>query len=453
MTEILRFWFGWVTPVGRRRYFLHGAGLMLFKYLFDAGVIWLVTGRTWTPADYFNPLWTLRQQALGPGSDTLALLMAIWTLPFLWIGVSLTMRRAIDAGSSAWLAVLFFVPGLNYLTMLGLSLAPAHPPRPARPQPPVDDQLRSALLAVAAGLAVTIPTTLLAIYFKQAYSSGLFLGTPFTLGAIAANVYNSRRRASYSDTVPVVLLTVALAGGVMILFALEGIVCIAMAFPIAAAVALVGAVLGRWIAIRTSEPPVATRAAALVLPLLVLAEPVRAPAPLREVVTTVEISATPEQVWKTVVAFPELPPPTEAIFRAGVAAPLRAHIDGTGVGAIRYCEFTTGAFVEPITRWDEPWVLGFDVTRNPPPMAELSPYRKVYAPHLDGYFEATRGEFELQPLPGGHTRLIGHTWYRMEMYPQVYWDGVADRIIEAIHRRVLDHVKRVAERPASVPAP
>jgi hypothetical protein len=309
----------------------------------------------------------------------------------------------------------------------------------------VDDRLRSALVAIAAGLAVTVPTALLAIYWKQAYSTGLFLGTPFTLGAISANVYNSRRRASYLDTVPVVLLTVILAGGVLLLFALEGMFCIAMAFPIAGLVALVGAALGRWIAIRTSEPPVATGAAALVLPLLVMLEPVRAPAPLREVVTAVEIAAPPEQVWKTVVAFPELPPPTEPLFRAGVAAPLRAHIDGSGVGAIRYCEFTTGAFVEPITRWDEPHVLGFDVTNNPPPMAELSPYRKVYAPHLEGYFEATRGEFELVALPGGRTRLVGHTWYRMEMYPQVYWDGVADRIIETIHRRVLGHVKRVAE--------
>lgn len=421
---------------------------MVFKYLLDTAVLWLATGRTWTPLVYFSPLWSVRQQTLGPGSDALAIGLALLTLPFLWIGVSLSMRRAIDAGNSAWLALLFFVPGFNYLLMLGLSLAPTGRQRPVSIRADVDDRLHSALVAIAAGLAVTIPTTLLAIYVKQAYSTGLFLGTPFTLGAISANVYNSRRRASFGNTVPVVLLTVALAGGVMILFALEGIVCIAMAFPIAVIVALVGAALGRWIAIRTSEPPVATGAAALVLPLLVLAEPVRTPAPLREVVTAVEIAAPPEQVWQTVVAFPALPPPTEPLFRAGVAAPLRAHIDGTGVGAIRYCEFTTGAFVEPITRWDEPHVLGFDVTKNPPPMAEFSPYRKVYAPHLDGYFEATRGEFELEALPGGHTRLVGHTWYRMEMSPQIYWDGLADRIIEAIHHRVLEHVKRVVEGPS-----
>ena len=446
MADLFRFWFGWVTPVGRRRYFVHGAGLMLFKYLSDAAIVGLATGLPWTPADYFNPLLTTRLQALGPDSDLLALMLAIWTLPFLWIGVSLTMRRAIDAGGSAWAALVFFIPGFNYLLMLGLSLAPSRPPRPLRPPGDVDDRLSSALRAIAVGLAVTIPTTLVAVYFKQAYTAGLFLGTPLTLGAVSAHTYNSRRRASYMDTVPVVLLTVFLAGAVMVLFALEGIFCVAMALPIAAVLALIGAALGRAIARRSSEPPYATGAAALLIPLFVLIEPAKSPAPLREVVTAVEVAATPEEVWKTVVAFPELPAPTEAIFRAGIAAPLRAHIDGTGVGATRYCEFTTGAFVEPITTWDEPRVLAFDVTKNPPPMNEMSPYRKVYAPHLDGYFQATKGEFELIALPGGHTRLVGHTWYRMEMYPQIYWDGMADEIIEAIHRRVLEHVKRVVER-------
>src|SRR5688500_19299188 len=58
----------------------------------------------------------------------------------------------------------------------------------------------------------------------------------------------------------------------------------------------------------------------------------------------------PEVVWRHVVTFPELPPPTELMFRAGVAAPTRARIEGSGVGAVRYCDFTTGSFVEPIDR-------------------------------------------------------------------------------------------------------
>src|SRR2546426_10194380 len=65
--------------------------------------------------------------------------------------------------------------------------------------------------------------------------------------------------------------------------------------------------------------------------------------------SVVDIAAPPQTVWRNVITFPDLPPPSERLFRIGVAAPLRARLDGSGVGAIRYCDFTTGSFVEPIT--------------------------------------------------------------------------------------------------------
>src|SRR5207247_7940809 len=97
--------------------------------------------------------------------------------------------------------------------------------------------------------------------------------------------------------------------------------------------------------------------AALLAPLVVLASP-RQGAPSHEVVTAVAIDAPPAVVWRHVVTFPELPPPREWLFRAGVAAPLRAQIEGTGVGATRYCDFTTGSFVEPMRVWEENRRLG-----------------------------------------------------------------------------------------------
>ena len=131
--------------------------------------------------------------------------------------------------------------------------------------------------------------------------------------------------------------------------------------------------------------------------------------------------------------------------RAGVAAPLRARIEGTGVGATRYCDFTTGSFVEPIAVWEENRRLGFDITAQAPPMREWSPYRGVNPPHLAGYFRATQGEFRLSPLSGNRTRLEGRTRYVVDMFPQSYWTLPADRLVTAIHRRVLRHIKVVAE--------
>ena len=78
-------------------------------------------------------------------------------------------------------------------------------------------------------------------------------------------------------------------------------------------------------------------------------------------------------------------------------------------------------------------------------MRELSPYRAIRPPHLDGAFRARRGEFRLVALPDGRTRLEGSTWYTLELAPGGYWRLWADLLVHAIHARVLAHVKRLAE--------
>jgi hypothetical protein len=162
--------------------------------------------------------------------------------------------------------------------------------------------------------------------------------------------------------------------------------------------------------------------------------------------TEVEIEAPPERVWRHVVSFTELPPPEEWIFKAGVAHPLRAEIHGTGAGAVRHCVFSTGPFVEPILVWEEPRLLRFAVTTNPPPLEEIS-FREVNPPHLHGFLRSEMGQFQLTDLPGGRTRLEGTTWYRHGLWPESYWTLWTDSIIHTIHRRVLAHIQRQSEKP------
>ena len=123
----------------------------------------------------------------------------------------------------------------------------------------------------------------------------------------------------------------------------------------------------------------------------------------------------------------------------------RAAYLGRGVGAIRHCEFSTGPFVEPITVWDEPRRLAFDVTAQPHPMRERSPYRELHPPHLEGFFRSQRGQFLLTPLDSGRTRLEGTTWYEQDIWPGPYWRLWSDYLVHKIHSRVLDHIKAEAE--------
>ena len=79
-------------------------------------------------------------------------------------------------------------------------------------------------------------------------------------------------------------------------------------------------------------------------------------------------------------------------------------------------------------------------------MQELNPFGETTPPHLHGFLEAVRGQFELLPQPGGQTLLRGTTWYRHNLYPAPYWRLWSDRLIHTIHMRVLEHIKAVSEK-------
>ena len=115
---------------------------------------------------------------------------------------------------------------------------------------------------------------------------------------------------------------------------------------------------------------------------------------------------------------------------------------------MRRCRFSTGDFVEPITVWDAPRRLAFSVREQPVPMKELSPWGGVHPPHLDGFLRSRRGEFRLERLAGGRTRLVGTTWYENRMWPAAYWRAWSDTLIHRIHLRVLRFVGELSEREA-----
>jgi len=183
----LRLWFGFRDPVDRGTYFRHGVGLMALKYAIDALLIFVFAHQIWSPFTYLSPLLSVRATLLHTAPRWLLPLIVAIALPFLWIGVSMTMRRAVDAGSSPWIALLFFVPVLNYCLMLLLAVLPSRGVQwPVEAPPPVvDDRLKSAMLGVAASLGVTLLTVGVGVYLRRSYSTGLFLGVPFNIASYA----------------------------------------------------------------------------------------------------------------------------------------------------------------------------------------------------------------------------------------------------------------------------
>ena len=429
-------------PITRRVYVTHGVALAAAKYLGDVGLVYAAAKTLWTPADYVQAFPSLVTSPLPDAASWLAPAVGIWMLPFLAIGVTLTARRAMDAGRSPWLSILFLVPYANYVVIAALAALPSrrHHHQVLSPQSAMKDST-ARVASGGAGVFLALMAVLVGVATIQSYGAWLFIVTPFAMGACTAFLYNRGRHATAGQTRSLVMLTTLMAGIAILLVAAEGAICLVMASPIAALLAHLGGIVGRWAATSGTSQTSAATFMLLAVPLTAAIEPAGGRG-LHEVRSSVIIDAPPDAVWSHVVAFREIPEPTDWVFRAGVAYPIRAHIDGSGVGAVRYCVFSTGAFIEPITRWEPGRRLSFDVAESPAPMKELSPYRDVSPPHLHGYLRPKRGEFRFVDLGAGRTRLEGSTWYEIDMAPEAYWQISSDALIHRIHLRVLNHIKQ-----------
>ncbi len=444
----LALWFGLRAPVTPAAYRNTGFALMLVKYLLDASIIYAASGRLWQPWDYLSPLMATRKALPEP----VAVVLVLLTLPFLWVGVSMTARRARNAGVSTGLGVaLFFVPFINYLWMVWLCVLPQREGSPwARPdqQHALSPAWRSVLLGVALSTVVGVSMVVVSVTVLESYGAGLFVGSPFLTGALCGYLFNKDVQRGVRETLGVTTVSVLVTAGAIVLFALEGVVCLAMAAPVAMVMAGLGGVLGRALAAHGPPQALVWLFMGLGLPWLTGMERL-AQAPVeRAVVTVVEINAPPEVVWPFVVGHSDLPPPTEWFFRLGIAYPVGSATFGAGLGATRYCTFSTGALVESITAWEPGRRLAFVALSQPAPMRELTPY-DIQPPHLDGYVRSVAGEFVLEPLEGDRTRLTGTTWYRSSLYPETYWALWSDALVRAVHQRVFNHIARLAQGPAA----
>ena len=171
---------------------------MAVKYVVDAALIYWTTGLVWTPVDYLLSLANISNSKAASFTLGLSMTLIIWTIPFVWLGVLLSVRRAKDAERPPWIVVAFFIPVVNYLLM---ALLAAWPPIRFVSTPVPEQHLteleqraaaRNGLIAgVSAGLVASIGSVVLGALFIKTYGGVMFLLTPFVVGLVSA--YASRR--------------------------------------------------------------------------------------------------------------------------------------------------------------------------------------------------------------------------------------------------------------------
>jgi uncharacterized membrane protein YhaH (DUF805 family) len=458
--------------IDRVPYFALGVALSFIKMGLDYLVAVYLFGKDWSPLEYAVPSQVSGLLSMPPEDRFFYRAMLLVALPFILCGVALTVRRLRSAGLPRWLVVFFFAPmPVNLIFYLVMSLLPARPvelvpvaprddefdlPGPVKKPGMLDrtipeNKLAAAVAAILLPMPFALAFSALSVHVFKNYGWGVFVGIPFALPMISVILYGYRRPRPVGECLALGMFWLAIAYAMLLVLAFEGMICLIMALPLAVPIVLLGSVVGYLIQAVPLKSRDASRLMLVLLaalPAMIGAESATCPKPpLYEVRTALAIDAPPERVWQHVIRFDALPEPGPGdwIFHTGLAYPVRAEIEGQGVGAVRRCEFSTGPFIEPIETWDEPRLLRFAVTSNPPPMREWNPITEIHPPHLDRFFVSHRGEFRLTPLPRGRTLLAGTTWYEHGLWPAPYWKIWSDLIVHQIHRRVLEHIKRSAE--------
>lgn len=440
---------GEVSPA---TYAMAAPALLLSQHLAVA-LAFMAAGQ---PLAYDLEFWLLPLRRLSelPGLSSSAAAVAFaFSLAFAWALALLSFRRAARSGGGYAFAALSVVPAIQIAAVALLAFLPVRYAEDA-PEAERGMNVRHVLEGVLAGMAIIVVAVLISALTFGAYGWGLFVMTPFLVGLTTAYLANRSVALKPGRTLPLVLLSAGLGSLALVMLALEGIICILMAAPLGLAAAAVGGAIGRGMASAGHKRGKPLLSVAL-LPALFVLEAAMPPALPIAVEQGIDIAASPSEVWRALTSGEPIASDPGLVARAGLAYPIRSALRGGHVGAERLGIFSTGTARERITQWVPGRRLAFTVLSQPPAMEEMSPYRRVHAPHVSGYFETSETSFELVPLPGGGTRLVAGATHTLRIEPVLYWAPVARWAIRENVARVLTDIRDKAERgrtPFAIPA-
>ncbi len=233
---------------------------MLIKHASDL----IVAGafhRSWDLTHYLIPLGVpiVVGRLTLDDIEFLAVMLAC-SIPFAWVGLGITTRRFRTIGWPLWLVILFFIPIAN---IASFALAAAWPEHEASAEFRAEswlskivprDALGAALFALLVAGALGAALVPIGTVALGSYGWGLFAAIPFVQGAIAAYAYAVHGSRTLGASILIALLSIGVTALALLALALEGAVCIAMATPIAAAFAAIGAIFGYSIARHAAAP-------------------------------------------------------------------------------------------------------------------------------------------------------------------------------------------------------
>ena len=138
-TRVKRFFknlWRWDGTIGRGPYLLIGIIGFAIKHNIDRLIAYFLFPEPGTSAklfdlfSYWRPFGKMVQPTMLSREEWIfAAVLILTALPFIWMGVALTLRRLRAIRWPLWFVVFFFVPFLNLVFFLLLSLVPSRSPK------------------------------------------------------------------------------------------------------------------------------------------------------------------------------------------------------------------------------------------------------------------------------------------------------------------------------------
>src|SRR5260370_26599535 len=302
--------FSFRGQIGRLPYALWSVGVFFSQHLvtliaFRAHGLPLPFDRP--PAYWSFYITPLRELAtLNLASDLMLILALGYLLIVAWALAALSFRRAATANISEWIAAAAIAPVVQIPVILILCLAPHRAEEAGLRGGDTREDRFSDWSAAAqgsiAGLGLTLASVAVGALVFGTYGYGLFVISPFVIGAVTAYLGNRRHDIGQTKTLSLVAGATALGGIALFVFALEGIVCLILAAPLGFGVALIGGALGLAIARYTRRTPRQTLSGLALLPLVFAIENVMSATASFDTAGTTVVNAPPQSRGKAIVS-------------------------------------------------------------------------------------------------------------------------------------------------------
>jgi len=308
------------------------------------------------------------------------------------------------------------------------------------------------LAGAAVGLAYGFGLRLIGLIPRAStvMTAGFIVLMPVGVGFVT--IYLAEVRQRQKIWVWFILPWLPMAGALLgtMLAVLEGFICVVLFSPLALILASLGGAMGGIAGrlIRQRRAQNLTLACVLILPLFTMTweKPVFYQQDFRRVENVIDIQAPPAIIWKNIERVP--PIRTEEIpdswsRRIGFPDPIEATLSHEGLGGVRNASFERGLrFIETVDVWEPEQRLGFSISAESVPATTLDEHVRVGGP----YFDVLHGEYRLESLGNGVTRLHLSSRHRLSTDFNWYAHLWTDALMSDLQQRILVVIRRRCER-------